>query len=343
MEALNAASIQVDYQLLENDLNLEKLKEFSAVIMFRVAWSSKVEEIYDFCEANKIIRIFDVDDLVFQPEIMTSENWDYLRLLTKAKRNYWREKFINYSTTLLKSDHVIVPTRSLADAVKSLKKPVSVIENGIGQEMLQSSKDVMDSGKLKPSGVDGFIRLGYASGSPTHQKDFEEIYAVICQLLEEHEDLMLTVVGYLNLDEFPLLKKFKDRIEKRPLVEHMDLFGEYYRFDINIAPLQSNNIFCEGKSQLKYHESGLVSVPTVASATQPYRDAIHQGISGYFARNSEDWYKYLKLLIENEKLRAKIGQIAQNHVLAKFGPNMQCMVSSTTMSHIFRLYFDENK
>ena len=116
----------------------------------------------------------------------------------------------------------------------------------------------------------------------------------------------------------------------------MDLFSEYYRFDINIAPLQSNNVFCEGKSQLKYHESGLVKVPTVASATQPYRDAIHNGITGYLAKNNDDWYKYLTLLINDIKLRKNMGELARDHVVARFGPDVHSMLSSAVISDIIK-------
>ncbi|MFK8013275.1 MAG: sulfotransferase [Marinicellaceae bacterium] len=334
MEALKKASFKVDYQKLENDFNLDKLKQFSAILMFRVTWNKKVKQIYEFCSTNSIVKLYDVDDLVFLPEIMTYKKWDYLRLQSKSIQKYWHEKFVNYSKALINSDHVIVPTRSLAEAVKRLNKPVSVIENGIGQEMLKSSKDVMNAGLMKPSEKDGFIRIGYASGSPTHQKDFEEVYDVLCQLFKEHENLKLIIVGYLELDEFPLLNKYKHRIEKRPLVEHMDLFYEYYRFDINIAPLQSNNIFCEGKSQLKYHESALVAVPTVASATQPYRDAIHIGLTGYYASNKQDWIDYLTQLIINPLLRKKVGETSNEHVIAKFGPDSQSMLSSSVISRI---------
>jgi len=336
MEALKKASYDVEYQDLEGDFNLEILKSFSAIVLFRVTWCMRVKEIYDCCDMNGIIKIFDVDDLVFLPEIMTSENWDYLRLQSKSRQEYWQNKFVNYYKTLIKSDHVIVPTRSLAKSVSELNKPVSVIENGIGQEMLKSSNQVMQSGQQKPSEVDGFIRIGYASGSPTHQKDFEEVYEVLCQLFKEYENIKLVIVGYLELSEFPLLQIHENRIEKRPLVEHMDLFSEYYRFDINIAPLQSNNVFCEGKSQLKYHESGLVKVPTVASATQPYRDAIHNGITGYIAKNNDDWYKSLTLLINDIKLRKTMGELAQDHVIARFGPGVQSMLSSAVISDIIK-------
>ena len=44
---------------------------------------------------------------------------------------------------------------------------------------------------------------------------------------------------------------------------------EKARFDINLAPLEVGNPFCEAKSQLKFFEAGLVNCTTIASPTGP--------------------------------------------------------------------------
>lgn len=59
---------------------------------------------------------------------------------------------------------------------------------------------------------------------------------------------------------------------------------------LNIAPLEINR-FCEAKSELKYFEAALVRVPTVASPTQPFKNAIQHGVNGFLAGDSADWYK----------------------------------------------------
>ena len=53
--------------------------------------------------------------------------------------------------------------------------------------------------------------------------------------------------------------------------------------DINIAPLEIGNPFCESKSELKFIEAGIVGVPTVAAATQTFREAIEDGVDGFVA------------------------------------------------------------
>lgn len=340
MEALMKAGIDCSYQNMDEEFDINTIKKYQIIIVFRAEWSERLKAIYDACDKYGVIKVFDVDDLIFQPEIMTEKNWDYLRLINQQEREQWNKIFTNYTIALENSDHVIVPTHALADSVRTLGKPVDVIANGVGQEMLVCCQAVMDEKRLKPSQIDGYVRLGYASGTPTHQKDFAEIYPVICQLLKEYENLILVVVGCLNLDEFSQLLPYKNRIEKRAIVEHMDLFSEYYRFDINLAPLQKNNPFCECKSQLKYHESALVEVPTVSSTTQPYKEAIHENKTGYCADDFDSWYKNISCLINDKGKRIVMGREAKYHVIAKYSVDMQSNLAAAVVANVleeFRL------
>ena len=59
--------------------------------------------------------------------------------------------------------------------------------------------------------------------------------------------------------------------------------------DINLIPLVINP-FTEAKSDLKYDESALVEVPSVASPTVVYQSCIEPGSNGFLARTSDDWY-----------------------------------------------------
>ena len=69
------------------------------------------------------------------------------------------------------------------------------------------------------------------------------------------------------------------------------------RFDINLAPLEVGNIFCESKSELKFYEAALVDRPTVASPTEPYRNAIVHGQTGFLATTEDEWYEAVTALV----------------------------------------------
>lgn len=78
------------------------------------------------------------------------------------------------------------------------------------------------------------------------------------------------------------------------------------------------NVFCEAKSELKFFEAGIVGVPTVASATRPYAEAITDGVDGFVASGDEEWFLKLSRLVEDEKLRKEMGEKARQTALARY-------------------------
>lgn len=75
---------------------------------------------------------------------------------------------------------------------------------------------------------------------------------------------------------------------------------------IAIVPLYQCE-WCWCKSANKAATFAAVGIPTVASDVPPYREFIEHGVNGYLAFSPNDWYDPLKLLLESEKLRKKIG------------------------------------
>lgn len=331
MERLGHKVSELDASVDYNEVPLE---DYDALILFRYSHNDKLEVLMQRCRSLGVKLIFDIDDLIFKPELMNEKTWDYLRTATEKWRDLWLQSCHGYAKTLSRCDAALLTTESLRNEVLSTGKPAYVLPNGVGSFMLSASNRVLQYSLRKLSDYDGFVRMGYASGSATHQKDFAEIAPVIAQLLEHHEELRFVVVGHLKMDEFPLLQQYHNRIEVRPIVAHMELFKEYFRFDINLAPLQSGNTFCECKSQLKYHEAALVEVPTVASATQPFIDAIEHGETGFIARTKDDWWTQLDYLIREKDSRRVMGKKARQHATKRFGCVEQSCAASEILAYL---------
>jgi glycosyltransferase involved in cell wall biosynthesis len=62
----------------------------------------------------------------------------------------------------------------------------------------------------------------------------------------------------------------------------------------------------------------LVGVPTIASDTEPFREAIKHGETGFVAKTIDDWYKYLDLLVSDRSKRVQIGEAARNDALENY-------------------------
>ena len=121
-------------------------------------------------------------------------------------------------------------------------------------------------------------------------------------------------------DEFAQLKEFKERIEWREAVTPAELPAEMARFSINLAPLELGNPFCEAKSELKYFDAALVEVPTIATPTEPFRQAIRDGETGLLASQEFEWVDAMMRLLDDAALRARMGRAAYHDVLWRYGP-----------------------
>jgi len=198
-----------------------------------------------------------------------------------------------------------------------------VIRNTFDDETLRTS---LLARKLWSRTRDDLFRIGYASGSLTHQRDFMDVAPAVARILRERSDVRLVLFRNadcgttLDVREFAALAESADSIEWRELVPVRALPNELARFDINLAPLEVDNVFCESKSELKYTEAALVGVPTIASPTGPYRHATHGGKTGLLASSGDEWYEALSRLLDDPALRAELGAAAFRDALARYGP-----------------------
>jgi len=82
-------------------------------------------------------------------------------------------------------------------------------------------------------------------------------------------------------------------------------------------PLE-NTVFHECKSENKWMEAGLVSVPTVASWNEELGSVIHDGVDGFLCKNTEEWQKKLNLLAESKELRQYISKNVHKRVVTEY-------------------------
>jgi len=51
-----------------------------------------------------------------------------------------------------------------------------------------------------------------------------------------------------------------------------------------------------------------MGIPVVASPVGEQKYVIKHGVNGFLARNEEEWYNYLRILIEDDDLRRRMGR-----------------------------------
>jgi glycosyltransferase involved in cell wall biosynthesis len=271
--------------------------------------------------------LFDVDDLMVDPALARREVIDAIRLNGYDEANV-RDLYERTRQAVIACDGCLTTTEELALHMRDMNRPVWVLPNGFDEDTLSRARLAVRRRRLAEP--DGLIRIGYAGGSRTHQRDLLPVTEALGRLLREHPDLRFVLfrkpeagLNLVEIDEFPALAGLAGQIEWRDMVPLAALPDELARFDISIAPLEAGNLFCEAKSELKFFEAALVEVATVATPTGPFRRAIRDTETGFLATTADEWYAALQRLITDAPLRAGMARAAYHDCLRRFGPEQR--------------------
>jgi glycosyltransferase involved in cell wall biosynthesis len=326
VEALSAAGAQSSWiPIQELPARHEEIAKADIIVLWRVAWDEQVASAVETARRWGARVIFDVDDLMINPALARIEVIDGIRT-TNLTESQVTEHYTRVQSTMLAADYCSAPTEELAGEIRRFSPAAMVLPNGFDSAAYKASRLAVRRRRCSPASKP-LVRIGYAGGSRTHQRDFAVAVPAIAQILRERSHCRLVlfksahgVVPLLDLEEFADFQGLAERIEWQNFVPLSQLPEKLALFDINLAPLEIGNAFCEAKSELKFFEAALVDVPTIASPTGPFRRAIRNGVTGFLADNPQAWYSALLALVDDPGLRLRIARAAHRDVLWHYGP-----------------------
>jgi glycosyltransferase involved in cell wall biosynthesis len=314
MEALRSVGVETEH--LYDRLFPERLHEvlaFDLIVLVRHRWSPEIALLIEFAERHSIPVICDLDDYLFDEEVLPHSEWLRQQPIETA------QSVINqFRDLVLRCRYYTGTTSYLRERAAALGVSSHRIPNGLNTAQIEMSRialEQVDQANSKPG-----LRLGYFSGTLTHQSDFGMIAPAIHRLLAEFPTLSFVISGDFNLAEFPEFSAFADRVDRRR-VDWTRLPAEIARVDINLIPLVLSP-FTEAKSDLKYYEAAVLEVPSVASPTAVFRACITHGSNGFLAHSPDDWYTNLRMLIVDHGLRRQMGSNAYRHALKHYSPEV---------------------
>lgn len=297
------------------DPQLHSVSEIADVcdvlLVFRAEMTDWLKTLYDACQRRGVAIIYDIDDLVFDPEIMSP---DHVRFLERSSPNFvqdWQERSARYRDALSAADGAIFPTTALAAQGQKFNENTWMVPNGLNDAQIRLAASVELEARSE-------IVIGYASGTATHDRDFETIADTLLDVLCAHPNTKLRLQGPISGKGVERLDPVASQVERVGLVPYHRLSHALGQFDINIAPLELGNPFCEGKSQLKYFEAAIVGVPSVVAHTQSFAECIDHGVNGFLAATLDDWKTSLENLILDADLRQRMGARARLDALQTF-------------------------
>lgn len=286
------AEITIGTTLRSSAENAQWFKEKGDIWFSKLSDNEGIDNIYaahrDFTGCKIVI---DLDD---DPRNVNHDHPDYKEI---QKREDMRVRMTKLA------DHVVCSTPLIAEAIKDLNQNVTVIPNAIDPKIWEVNKK---------EHKDDIVRIGWIS-SGSHFSDVPIIQPVMDEILAKYPNVEFHFSG-MTFEETK-----QDRFYHHAGRSGYLNFPKWYAkqgTDIAIAPLKDTQ-FNQCKSNIKWLEAAMLEIPMVASDVVPYRTIKH-GKTGFLAVSTEQWVKYLSLLIENPALRQKIGKEAKAEVLKEW-------------------------
>ncbi|WP_347981549.1 rhamnan synthesis F family protein [Lactococcus petauri] len=277
----------------------------SHIIIYRTGYSEEFEKLCRLAQKYNKPVYYDIDDLVIDTKY--TDLLSYTQDLSDIEKYEYDSGVKSYGKMMSLCDSVITTTQSLKEELENYSSEVIINRNLASEELVRLSQET-----LKDYAQDSTkIKIGYFSGSITHNENFEMIKPAIMQILEKYPHVELHLVGYIDLPQD--LKKYTEQIIMNDYVDWKELPRLISQMDINLAPLV-DSVFNRAKSEIKWLEAALVKVATVASHLGSFEEMISDDVTGLLAQPNE-WYEKLEILIENPDKRQRIAEAAYGFVL----------------------------
>jgi len=205
------------------------------------------------------------------------------------------------------ADFVTVNGHYLLNYVKTLNEKSAILHDPVVCTLFSRELAV----------VHDTITIGWVGSAWSHYENLALLVKPLERIATEH-NIRFKMVSYLGDPRTKVMfKKLRTLIEVDygsrswlPLSDFAKLTSD---FDIMVAPLQPK-LSCECKSALRVGEGMALGIPIVASPVGEQKYVIQSGINGFLAKNEEEWYTYLKMLVEDEKLRDSVGKSGRETV-----------------------------
>lgn len=311
VEQLRLAGIESTIRHYADPRAWGDLDTASTLIVYRSPATRELLKLITEAHRRRLLVVFDVDDLIFDPDL--AERLESIATLAPDVRRLWIEGVRRYRATLEACGRGMASTPAIAEAMRSLGLPAEVHPNGVSTPLMVVSESARRARRRDPD----VFTLGYFSGTNTHDVDLEYVAEPLAGFLADYPDVRLVLGGHLRLPS--RLTAFGDRIRPVPFAPWDRFPRSLAQLDLNLAPL-IEGLFNDAKSSIKWSEAALVEVPTLASAREPFRASIREGVTGLLADSPEEWREQLEKAHADRDRLARVGRAARLAALRASSP-----------------------
>lgn len=291
------------------------LESHDLLVLYRVPDGGWIRHLLGRAAALGRPAVFAVDDLIVAPELADPPP---LRRRSAAERRLWHDGIRRYRRTLEASDALLATTGPIAAVGRELGLPTALHRQGVSAAELALGAAARAA---RPAGAAARPRLGYFSGTATHDDDLGAIAAPLAAVLARHPDVELLVAGPVTLPA--ALVPHAERVVRCGLVGWTELPDLIATCVASLAPLEWRDPFVAAKGAVKFLEAAAVSVPVIASPTDAFCDAVRDGVTGWIAADDAAWEHALDTVLAHPERAAHVGTTARADVAMRFAPAAQ--------------------
>jgi glycosyltransferase involved in cell wall biosynthesis len=234
-------------------------------------------------------RVFDVDDAIY---VRKPRNLGDL-----PDESSWRKK--KFAATCRWVDAVAAGNDVLAGVARAAAKEIVVLPTSIDTACYETT----------------FAAPGAAPtiawiGSPENLIYLDMIRPALARLTQRYPALKMRVI----CSEFPDWSDVNvERVAWSSATEAHSLAGAH----IGVMPL-TDDAWSRGKCAFKLLQYMAAALPCVASPVGANREAVLDGINGFYATDVDEWQRSLEKLIVSAELRASFGSKGRQHVEQRY-------------------------
>lgn len=299
---------------------LEVLDEIDLLVVCRALYSPHVGALIARAKNLGKRVLYDIDDLVFDDRYTHLVMETLAQPVEEESLQAWFGWVARAGCTMGLCDGVITTNAYLAEKIRAFSGlPTYTVPNFLNRAQIELSSRILSAKLHSEWARDGYLDIGYFSGTPTHTRDFALIEPALAALLESNPAVRLRIVGFPPQTE--RLAPFAHRIETLPLQDFLNLQRVIGEVEINVVPLQDNE-FANCKSELKYFEAAIVGTVTIATPTFAYREAIDDGRTGYLATTPQ-WADILRDRVAALDEARAVAERAAADALERYAPEAQ--------------------
>ena len=211
-----------------------------------------------------------------------------------------RELIHQFRELVLRAGYYTGATDFLRERAALLGKPSYRIPNGFNQTQIDLSRSAIEDARQERDAQQ--MRIGYFSGTLTHQSDFRIDRAGACATAPRVPPSDAHGHGR-RPPAVPGIRGVHRPRGERPAGLAAATRGNWAGGHQHHS---ARDQFVHGRQERsEILRGGMVEVPSVASPTLVYQSAIEHGSNGFLARTRDDWYEALRTLIVDSDLRRR--------------------------------------